>query len=396
MPIFDGGGFEAWIEVDGERLEEFDVGEYENEQGVPVMACWVPCVSGKEFKIGFSLPEKRVKYTHFALNVSMDGSQVEVPSSCVTRDPTVRGPMVLYFGEELVPDGSATRSFRFGSLQLTDDDSMHREFEKLGEIEIGIASVAKLSRRCTASSEAARQVDHCLHERRKKGISHCVEFGKEKPYASDMMDSVTYIGSADICSFQFYYRSIDTLIAEGRVPTSGSGIREREGVRSHSGDLTPATYLPTLAVIKEEPKEDIASLPKTLTSVPNKADRPERAKNKPSKDKSHGPRTRSRVSTVTETPGHSSSRRENATPGPSKAPRRTQAPPHPVEVISISDDSESETSDYESEIEALQDYAAALAKECEVKALIAKLKSKRKRGRIGGPQKERPAKRVKK
>lgn len=47
MPIFDGGGFEAWIEVDGERLEEFDVGEYENEQGVPVMACWVPCVSGK-------------------------------------------------------------------------------------------------------------------------------------------------------------------------------------------------------------------------------------------------------------------------------------------------------------------------------------------------------------
>jgi hypothetical protein len=104
-----------------------------------------------------------------------------------------------------------------------------------------------------------------------------------------MMDSVTYIGSADICSFQFYYRSIgvygnslyvdnaltllvaDTLIAEGRVPTSSlSGIREREGVRSHSGDRTLATYLPTLAVIKEEPKEDIASLPETPTSVPNK------------------------------------------------------------------------------------------------------------------------------
>ena len=92
-------------------------------------------------------------------------------------------------------------------------------------------------------------------------------------------------------------------------------------------------------------------------------------------DRTHRPQTRSRVPTVTgrymfipdaqsivmltnkrAAPKRGSSRQENATPGPSNASHPTRSLPHPVEVISISDDGdgESETSDYESELEALQ------------------------------------------
>lgn len=37
-------GFEAWVEVDGARLLEFEVDALEGEPGV---ICWVPCEVGK-------------------------------------------------------------------------------------------------------------------------------------------------------------------------------------------------------------------------------------------------------------------------------------------------------------------------------------------------------------
>jgi hypothetical protein len=52
------------------------------------------------------------------LAVSMDGSRVKVIGDCVRREQRTE-PLVVYFNEEVAPDGNATRHFQFGELKST-------------------------------------------------------------------------------------------------------------------------------------------------------------------------------------------------------------------------------------------------------------------------------------
>ncbi|TEB33426.1 hypothetical protein FA13DRAFT_153139 [Coprinellus micaceus] len=98
-------------------------------------------------------------------------------------------------------DGNTIRTFEFGALEVTENDSdIGLAHEDLGEIEICLSSVSRLVRN------------------KKKGLTHSIQLGEEKEYDGPELDSVKYVGCADVCSFQFWYRSMETLIADGKAP----------------------------------------------------------------------------------------------------------------------------------------------------------------------------------
>ncbi|KAJ2915216.1 hypothetical protein MD484_g5211, partial [Candolleomyces efflorescens] len=156
------------------------------------------------------------------MDLALDGKQIYLSNSIVRRSLDALNVLPRYLSDELVNDGRATQSFQFGTLELTDDDSLLNIANgNFGEIQVTISSVGTFIKipvlDSTNLSGRERNDQFVAHERSKKGSAHCVKFGDQKPIArpTHMIKSV---GVAKLCTFVFNYRPMDILMANGIAP----------------------------------------------------------------------------------------------------------------------------------------------------------------------------------
>ncbi|RXW19613.1 hypothetical protein EST38_g6250 [Candolleomyces aberdarensis] len=176
-------GFDVWVEVNGVRLQEYKV-----ETGPDNAACWIPSEVGKEFSIGFSVPLDRLVSTNHIVDLALDGKSIFGFGGTVRQNINALTDSRRYLSTELVDNGRATQSFQFGTLELTDDDSLlHQANEQFGELRVTVSSVKAFVQSpildSTSLSKYNRNDKFIAHERSKKGLAHCVKFGDQRPIA---------------------------------------------------------------------------------------------------------------------------------------------------------------------------------------------------------------------
>ncbi|TEB33410.1 hypothetical protein FA13DRAFT_1708225 [Coprinellus micaceus] len=249
-------GFEAWIEVDGRRLEEFKI-EMEWEKVV----CWVPCEAGKEFAIGCSLPWYKVCTTNHAIKVHLDGKVPHVVPNLVRQDWSL-DPATRLFKEELVNGGASIRAFQFGALELTGDTDEARVFPdddalldgptpQFGEISVHFSSAqAFVPIQDHPGAIGNFKEDYRAHERSKK-------LGEEKPRIGGAPIWNMALGIKGEFTFVFKYRPMDVLVADGIAPRGANQPRENAAA---SGSTAPQIGLSSSkrkwSEVKEEGEDD--------------------------------------------------------------------------------------------------------------------------------------------
>ncbi|KAJ3539682.1 hypothetical protein NMY22_g4625 [Coprinellus aureogranulatus] len=258
MPLV-AGGFDAWLEVDGKRSEEYWVKEGEAEDGIPRIECYVPSTAGKvtfplhlHISIGCSLPQSHLKYKNIAVDARVDGREIVLADCFIPRNRTVTAPTIVHFDGDLLDGDSAVQSLKFGAVEFTDDDSCPEDDgnEEMGLIFVHIYSYVRtvtLSER-PAYIQEERRTDYRMNEKSKSRVNHCVQYGEVKPNDTDSKLAKA-IGTVGLCHFYIYYRDKETLLADGIAPgrepigssqapqaASGSG----QGARAGTTQQTPA------------------------------------------------------------------------------------------------------------------------------------------------------------
>ncbi|KAJ2932512.1 hypothetical protein H1R20_g4602, partial [Candolleomyces eurysporus] len=231
-------GFGVWVEVNGVRLEEYKV-----ETGPDNVACWIPSEVGKEFSIGFSVPLDRLVSTNHIVDLALDGKPIFGFGGTVRQNINALTDSRRYLSTELVNNGRATQSFQFGTLELTDDDSLlHQASEQFGELRVTISSVKAFIQSpildSTSLSKYNRNDKFIAHERSKKGLAHCVKFGDQRPIARPTYMAKS-VGIEKLCTFTFNYRPMDILMANNIAPprTTKSNSSSGSGSGSRSTDV---------------------------------------------------------------------------------------------------------------------------------------------------------------
>ncbi|KAJ3545775.1 hypothetical protein NMY22_g2303 [Coprinellus aureogranulatus] len=207
------GGFEAWVEVEGVRTQEYEVDALEGEPGI---ISWIPCETGKEFKIGVAIPRDSLQEMSHKARIRLDGVDTILRGNIFQQHTPVPA---RYFSDQWADAArSATRAFQFGALQLTDDDDyLDQSNEHLGEIRVAIQSVEKFVP--VVAKEGGMFNDETkVHERAMKALSTCVRFGETKAHSGAPPKNFVARGVKDICTFVFKYRTMDVLIANDIAP----------------------------------------------------------------------------------------------------------------------------------------------------------------------------------
>ncbi|TEB33413.1 hypothetical protein FA13DRAFT_1730435, partial [Coprinellus micaceus] len=223
--------YEAWIEVEGQRIQEFQV---ERSEDSPRVTCWVPCEVGKEFAIGVLVPSARARETNHAFKIHIDGSKIGLSRNTMSNTCKYRSkPATRLFSGAVLPDRSTLRPFQFGDLDLTDDEAyLAVASEKYGQLAIEVRSAdgfesSKPRKRPRKVPSVMKEEHHRIHERVKKGLTHCVKFGAEQPYNGK--HSLKLVGAKTECTFVFHYRQIGYLVAQGIAPQSAMVVSKTGG-----------------------------------------------------------------------------------------------------------------------------------------------------------------------
>ncbi|KAL1699177.1 hypothetical protein EV121DRAFT_296416 [Schizophyllum commune] len=199
------GTVDCWVEADGKPLDEYGV-EF-GDDGKSCVA-WIPSKAGQEFAVSWRdlnpVPRQSAGYITADGNF-VGGALLEGLQTMVRRE-----------GAQITADH--IRRFRFGAVELTDDDSLlNKNLQNVGEIKIEIW-------RCRAGgydappplkvAESTR-----MHERSKKGLAHSVAFSQPQPLAKPIaFRQVTKLDAQPFATFTFRYRSIEMLRANGIAP----------------------------------------------------------------------------------------------------------------------------------------------------------------------------------
>ncbi|KAJ2915223.1 hypothetical protein MD484_g5218, partial [Candolleomyces efflorescens] len=110
-------GVDMWIEMEGVKLPEYQT----QTNGESEVSCWIPCETGKDIRIGCSLPRECVQSQHHQFDFYFDGRYAYMSPNFVRKEPLTRRDVVRHFGEEQYEDGGVLRTFQlqFGNLELT-------------------------------------------------------------------------------------------------------------------------------------------------------------------------------------------------------------------------------------------------------------------------------------
>ncbi|KAJ3545781.1 hypothetical protein NMY22_g2305 [Coprinellus aureogranulatus] len=228
-------GATIWLEIDGQRLEEFGI---ERDDMTGTVTCWVPCKTGKAFRFGVSLKDSAPRKRHYRFGFNLDGKHI--PSECLPKR-TVRkheactpAKPVYFEGQE---EERGLRPFQFASVRLTDDDDHISDVSSLGDLVVSVYTfeeyrVEKVRR--SRRGKDKREVplvtlgDTVVHERAKKGVASCVQFGELRPRSTGAPSKLKSKGTSSGKSIAlnmkkvgkviFKYRQMDILVADGIAP----------------------------------------------------------------------------------------------------------------------------------------------------------------------------------
>ncbi|KAF7981536.1 hypothetical protein HWV62_33123 [Athelia sp. TMB] len=218
-------GFKAWISVDGEETPCYGIEKSEDGKAV---TGWI---ASEEGKVRDQAPLQ-------ALPVSEHGSldslgYLEI--LCQVDDIKCRGvimdeassPTDIYFTDGLEISAATFAPFLFGSVKLTDDDSVLDASlsSSLGDISLSIWRTKLISVR-----EFGPEVilpEQQIHERAKKAILHQVKLGDEEVRASEKNTYKTKrLDKQPLVTFTFKYRPLNVLEANVIVPPESAKRRE--------------------------------------------------------------------------------------------------------------------------------------------------------------------------
>ncbi|TFK27437.1 hypothetical protein FA15DRAFT_169163 [Coprinopsis marcescibilis] len=238
MPQF--GGFDVCLEMDDSKMVEF--GTVIDEQKKEA-TCFVGCKEGKiclkPYGRRYNKGDRRTEVKLFEEVVSVDDTTDE------------------------------RRYFQFATVALTDDDAYMgvSNLESVGIIQVKVISVKEYILKPNPpalkvnSSGTGNQV--MLHERSKKGISHCVGFGKgEKQPKVLYTQTAKPTGTVILGTFTFKYRTMDILVADGiaprRVSQRNTELSKRESLEASPSTSRARPQTQEIIEIKEE-EDDQAS-----------------------------------------------------------------------------------------------------------------------------------------
>ncbi|RXW18283.1 hypothetical protein EST38_g7562 [Candolleomyces aberdarensis] len=259
-------GFNFWIEMDGDRREEYGV-KYSTGLEIQEVVCTVPCEAGKEFQILYDVPSNCQR--NYDLVFQIDGKYVDVWDTFIPRIGEGKGTRRHYpkhiEGQSIGQDLKMIRPFQFTRLRSTDDEKyLLRDITQLGDITIEIFTLKRLVYLPEDAACEPKQRQHgtgIVHETHKKLLKSFVKFGRPQPRKQplkpaessllprpssarlqrgsngdgedsassevendDMADdnwnvySYRRVGAKLVGKIVFKYRDMDVLIAQGLAP----------------------------------------------------------------------------------------------------------------------------------------------------------------------------------
>jgi len=206
-------GYGAWIESDGEPLEEYAI-EVEGD----TVSCYICSEEGKGFVLHFdddgsaypgdsALSDNRGRSTA----VKIDGSLADRVWGGFKREVISEG----------VQKGDFVKLYDFTPIVTTDDDDVAAEDdaknEHIGTIQVEVKRGIKLGSGTTFDGPVLSTGP--IHERSKKAGSHRVALGKAV-YKPQSGVRTVYTDHTPWVTFRFLYRKRDVLMAQGILPHS--------------------------------------------------------------------------------------------------------------------------------------------------------------------------------
>ncbi|EAU83143.2 hypothetical protein CC1G_07825 [Coprinopsis cinerea okayama7 len=207
----------------GRELPEYKTEmKWDSLSSIPLVTCYIPSEAGKTFQVKVEAPA--LHYQHWAFDLSLDDSSVVVPQSAM---PASYGNVAV-LSEDLVGPTSS-RTFQFSNIQRTVEDRYLLQMmiprnvsNRLGEIELRICSVDGFAMASSRESRAHRwsnaQSVGRIHERAKKAMDHCIDFGEPRFFRPGLW--AIPFGKRHQATVIFKYRTIDLLVADNIAPRS--------------------------------------------------------------------------------------------------------------------------------------------------------------------------------
>ncbi|KIK55449.1 hypothetical protein GYMLUDRAFT_840525 [Collybiopsis luxurians FD-317 M1] len=194
MPVFK--SFSASIVVDGKPLDEYNIETSNRDDGVTIVACWIPSEAGKNYQVHWS--DTRLKH-------AIDGQVYVDGHFCGGRVLQRKDKFARKKGLRDSP--TSVKLFQFSPLSMTENDeaSMIEMPHTIGQIELHI-QYWHVSRSGKTKLPSARPlpVQQIFSEKAKKGIDHQTSFS-ETVY--DTRPKHTRIGKPiGECFLQFHFR----------------------------------------------------------------------------------------------------------------------------------------------------------------------------------------------
>ncbi|TEB33414.1 hypothetical protein FA13DRAFT_1789870 [Coprinellus micaceus] len=200
-------GYELWIEVEGERVEEFQIEATEGGDG-PRTTCWIPCEAGKAFSIVVSIPAQQMAEDHHQLDVRIDGEPITISGNLLKKAEVQSAYTKRYHGA-YHREKETIRPFQFGTLDLTDDEAYLGATSKgFGEITLTLNTVEILG--IMDTEKDPQQIDP----------TEDFPFGEEQPCKRVPYYKLT--GWKAVSTLVFNYRQMDMLVAKGIAPSRAS------------------------------------------------------------------------------------------------------------------------------------------------------------------------------
>ncbi|KAJ7646753.1 hypothetical protein FB45DRAFT_891321 [Roridomyces roridus] len=205
--------FSAWITIEGVETQEYSV---ETSEDGKTVTCWIASELGKKFVVHWT----NLEYDDAIKGViKMDGNDC---GATVTLAPSAKRVLPRTVRKEGVDQSAMNfKPFQFSSLASTDDDSLltgPSVYEHLGVINLEIIPVL-----VTAENTAPGGLNQSLskltvHERSKKAVTQQITLANSEHRAKPMSFSTSKIAGPAFVRFQFKYRPIDVLRANGIAP----------------------------------------------------------------------------------------------------------------------------------------------------------------------------------
>ncbi|KAJ7661646.1 hypothetical protein B0H17DRAFT_1144620 [Mycena rosella] len=218
--------FSAWITVDGKETTEYDVKTSEVEKTV---TCYIASQLGKKFVVNWT----NAAYRHPTMgSVEIDGDKC----GGIVMHATHRGTLPETICHNGILTGNKLRPFKFGSLELTDDEAFDGESHHAVTV-LTIEAIEITERRggpfkaksqSLSAGTKGRQRAKKVHERSKKAAHHRTTLGKAETLSE--REEILFIKRTapgkKLAKFVFQYRPLAILRAGGIAPMPDKSERE--------------------------------------------------------------------------------------------------------------------------------------------------------------------------